>query len=106
MVQRTFMQSAPNVLHPAIFMLLVLKHCYLLNCKKLCCHLRNICRLYLQTKQLTEICFLSSDITKSSDPLKCTFSLLHKNAFSTITDWTKVLCITYDKLTSPKHFYA
>jgi len=34
MVQRTFKQSGPKVLHPAIFMLLLLKHCYLLNCKK------------------------------------------------------------------------
>jgi len=73
MVHRVFMQSGPKVLHPVIFMLLLLKHCYLLNCKILCCHRRHKCRFYLQTKQLTEICFLSLDITKRSDPLKFTF---------------------------------
>ena len=31
MVQRSFMQSGPKVLHPVIFMLLLLKHCYLLT---------------------------------------------------------------------------
>jgi len=35
MVQRSFMQSDPKVLHPAIFMLLLLKRCYLLNYIKL-----------------------------------------------------------------------
>ena len=33
MVQRSFMQSGPKILCPTIFMLLLLKHCYLLNCK-------------------------------------------------------------------------
>jgi len=33
MVQGSFMQSGPKVLHPAIFMLLLLKHCYLLIVK-------------------------------------------------------------------------
>jgi len=33
MVEKLFMQSGPKVLHPDIFMLLLLKHCYLLNCK-------------------------------------------------------------------------
>jgi len=74
MVQRIFIPIGPKVFHPAIFMLLLLKRCYLLNCTKLCCHSRHKCRFYLQTKQLTEICFLSSDITKSSDSLKFTFT--------------------------------
>jgi len=74
LVQRSFIQSGPKVLHRAIFTLLPLKHCHLLNLKKLCCHSRHKCRFYLQTKQLTEICFLSLDITKSSDPSKFTFA--------------------------------
>jgi len=53
MAQRSFMQNGPNVLQPAIFMLLLLKNCYLINLKKLCCHSRHKCRFYLQTKQLT-----------------------------------------------------
>ena len=71
--QRSFMHSGPKALHPAIFMLMLLKHCYLLNLKKLCCRSRHKCRFYLQTKQLTEVFFLSLNITKSSDPLKFTF---------------------------------
>jgi len=74
MVQRSFTQSGPKILHTAIFMLLLLKHCYLLNLKKLCCHSRRKCRFYLETKQLTEICFVSLEITKSSDPSKFTFT--------------------------------
>jgi len=58
-------------------MLLLLKHCYLLNLKELKnsaiipdINVASICK----PNQLTEICFQSLHVTKSSDPSKFTYT--------------------------------
>ena len=65
---------------------------------------RHKCRFYFQTKQLTKISFLSLNIIKSSDPSKFTFTPYKWSFNYNCYNWTKVLYITHDRLTSAKYF--